>query len=337
VPQQNKTKKKEKGMNRLFTMLVALVAATAPAAAQDWPAKALTLVVAFPAGGDDDILARMLAPRLSQFLGQPVNVENVSGAGGVVGATRVAQAAPDGYELLLGTSATHALSQTMLKKPPYNAVTDFTPVALIAEQPFVLIARKSLPGGNRVEDLVAYAKANPRTVQFASAGEGSSTHLACTLFNAAAGIRAHHIAYNGGVPAMRDLVAERIDYYCPAVTVAIAPISRQDVKAIAILARSRAQVLPDLASAHEQGVADFSAWTWFALFLPRGVPEPITAKVHEAAVAAMGMPFMQARLKQIGAEVVSPERRSQAYLQKFVESEIAKWASDLKIARLQPY
>src|SRR5262245_37554564 len=323
-------------MNRLLVIMFACLSASFPALAQEWPVRELTLVVPFPAGGDDDILARMLAPRLAQLVGQPVNVENVTGGAGTVGALRVAKAAPDGYELLLGTSATHALSQTLLKKPPYNAVTDFTPVALIAEQPFVLIARKSLPGG-RLEDLVAYAKANPRTVQFASSGEGSSTHLVCMLFNAAAGIRAHHIAYNGGVPAMRDVVAERIDYYCPALTVAITPISRQDVKAIAILARSRAQVLPELASAHEQGVADFSAWTWFALFLPPGVPDPVAAKLHEAAAAAMGMPFMQARLKQIGAEVVAPERRSQAYLQKFVETEIAKWASDLKGAYLKSY
>jgi len=323
-------------MHWLLGGLVALAAAATPATAQEWPARELTLVVAFPAGGDDDILARMLAPRLAQFLGQPVNVENVAGAGGMTGAIRVAKAVPDGYQVLLGTSATHALSQTLLKKPPYNAVTDFTPIALLAEQPFVVIARKSLPG-SRLEDLVAYAKANPRTVQFASAGEGSSTHLVCTLFNAAAGIRANHVAYSGGVPAMRDVVADRVDYYCPALTVAIAPISRQEVKAIAVLARSRAPVLPELASAHEQGLADFSVWTWFALFLPRGVPEPVTAKLHEATLAAIGMPFMQARLKQIGADVVAPERRSQAYLQKFVETEIAKWASDLKIARLQPY
>jgi tripartite-type tricarboxylate transporter receptor subunit TctC len=323
-------------MRRVLIVLVSLLGASLPALAQDWPARELTLVVPFPAGGDDDILARMLSPRLAQLLGQPLNVENVPGAGGTTGALRVANAPPDGYEILLGTSATHALSQTLLKKPPYNAVTDFTPIALIAEQPFVVVARKSLPGG-RVEDLVAYAKANPRTVQFASSGEGSSTHLVCTLFNAAAGIRAHHIAYNGGVPAMRDVVSERIDYYCPALTVAIAPISRQDVKAIAILARSRAQVLPELASAHEQGVADFSAWTWFALFAPRGVPDAVASKLHEAAAAAIGMPFMQARLKQFGAEVVAPERRSQAYLQKFVETEIAKWASDLKGAYLKPY
>lgn len=321
-------------MKYLAAILLLLASAGAPAV--DWPARPLTLVVAFPAGGDDDILARVLAPRLSQFLGQAVNVENTAGGGGTVGAARVAKASPEGYELLLGTSATHALSQTLHKKPPYNAVTDFTPVALLAEQPFVLIARKSLPG-NRLEDLVAYAKANPRTVQFASAGEGSSTHLVCMLLNAAAGIRAHHIAYNGGVPAMRDLAAARIDYYCPGLSAAMAPIARHDVKAIAILARSRTQALPELASAHEQGLADFSAWNWYALFLPRGVPEAATARMNEAALAALGMPFFQARLQQIGAEVVSPERRSQAYLRKFVENEIAKWASDLKSAYLKPY
>ena len=320
----------------MLGLAAALAAAVPPAAAQDWPTREVTLVVPFAAGGDDDILARMLAPRLSQFLGQPVNVENVPGSGGMIGAGRVAKAAPDGYELLLGTSATHALSQTLLKKPPYNAVTDFTPVALLAEQPFVLVARKNLPV-SKLDDLVAYAKANPRTIQFASAGEGSSTHLVCAMFNAAAGIHATHVAYAGGVPAMRDIVTERIDYYCSPLTVAIAPISRQDVKAIAVLARNRVQVLPELASAHEQGLADFSAWTWFALFLPRGVPDPVAEKMHEAALSAIGQPFVQARLKQIGADVVAPERRSQAYLQKFVETEIAKWASDLKIARLQPY
>jgi tripartite-type tricarboxylate transporter receptor subunit TctC len=323
-------------MRELLIALAALAAAAGAAAAQDWPSRPIALVVAFPAGGDDDLLARVLAPRLSQFLGQPVNVENVAGGGGIVGAARVAKAAPDGYEVLLGTSATHALSQTLHRKPPYNAVTDFTPVALLAEQPFVLIARKNLPASG-VNDLVAYSRSNARTVQFASAGEGSSTHLVCTLVNAAAGIKAQHIAYNSGTRAMRDLVAQRIDYYCPGVSVAMAPIAKQEVKPIAILARSRAQVLPELASAHEQGVADFSAWTWFALFLPRGVPDAVTSKLHEATLAALGMPFFQAQLKQIGAEVVSPERRTQAYLQTFVEHEIAKWASDLKGASLKPH
>jgi tripartite-type tricarboxylate transporter receptor subunit TctC len=323
-------------MGRFLIIVAACAGIAANALAQEWPTRPLTMVVAFPAGGTDDILARMLAPRIAEFLGQQVVVDNVPGGGGTAGGARVAKAAPDGYEFILGTSATHALSQVLVKKPAYNALTDFTPVALLVEQPFVLIARKGFPG-DRLQDLVAYARGNPKTVQYASAGEGSGTHLVCSLFNAAAGIQASHVAYNGGVPAMRDLVAGRIDYFCSDITVAIAPISRQDVKAIAMLTRTRAPVLPELASAHEQGLVDFTAWIWFALFLPKGVPQPIVAKLHEASTAAIAMPFMQARLKQIGAEVVLPERRSPEYLQKFVENEIGKWASALKAAALKPY
>jgi len=323
-------------MHRILTLVAACVAVTTSAAAQDWPSRPLTMVVAFPAGGSDDILARMIAPRLAESLGQPVNVENIDGGGGTTGTARVAKAAPDGYEFILGTSATHALSQALYKYPPYNAVTDFTPVALLAEQPFVLIARKSLPG-NRLEDLIVYAKANPKKVQYASAGEGSSTHLVCLLFNAAAGFKAAHVAYNGGAPAMRDLVAGRIDYFCPVVTLAIGPIAKQDVKALAVLSRNRAPLFPDLPSAHEQGVADFTAWTWFALFLPKGAQPAVTVRLHEAAVSAVGAPFMQARLKQIGAEVVSQERRSPEYLQNFVQSEISKWTISLKGAEQKPY
>ncbi len=323
-------------MIRLCGVIAASVALASAAHAQQWPTRPMTMVVALPAGGSDDILARMLAPRLAEFLGQPVNVENVGGAAGMAASARVVKATPDGYEFMLGTPATHALSQTLHRKPPYNAARDFTPVALLAEQPFVVLARKSLPG-SRLEDLVAYTKANPKTAQYASAGEGSTTHIVCSLFNAAAGATAAHIAYAGGAPAMQDLAAGRIDYFCPVVTLAIAPVSRQDVKAIAILSRHRAQVLPDLASAHEQGLADFSAWTWFALFLPKDVPQPVVAKLHEATASAIGMPFMQARLRQIGAEVVSPERRSPEYLQKFVELEIAKWAMAIKAAHFQLY
>ena len=174
-------------MVRLFSVLVSSLVLATAAFAQQWPAKPMTMVVAFPAGGSDDILARMLAPRLAEFLGQPVNVENVGGSGGVAGATRVAKAAPEGYEFMLGTSTTHAISQALYRKPPYNAASDFTPVGLIAEQPFMVVARKGLPG-HRLEDLVAYVKANPRHAYYASDGEGSGTHLVCSLFNSAAGM-----------------------------------------------------------------------------------------------------------------------------------------------------
>ena len=318
----------------LLTIVCFLLSGAAQA--QDYPARALTMVVAFPAGGSDDILARMLAPRLSNFLGQPVNVENVAGTGGMKGSERVAKAAPDGYEFILGSTATHAMSQVLFKRPPYSALGDFSPVTLLAEQPFVVVARKGLQV-NTIEELVHYAKLNPKKTQFASEGEGTSSHLVCQLLSTAAGIPASHVAYNGGPPALRDVVDGRIDFFCPVVTLAIAPISRQDVKALAVLTRNRSPVLPEIPSAHEQGVADFSAWTWFALFLPKDVPQPVAARLHEAAISAIGMPFLQARLRQIGAEVVAPERRSPEYLHKFVENEIAKWASAMKSAQLKPY
>ena len=322
-------------MVRLLYAFLALLTFATGALGQSWPLRPMTLVVAFPAGGSDDILARMLAPRLAEFLGQPINVENTGGSGGVAGATRVARAVPDGYEFMLGTTTTHAISQALHRKPPYNAAADFTPVALIAEQPFMVVARKGLPG-HRLDDLVAYVKANPRHAYYASDGEGSGTHLVCSLFNSAAGMQgAVHIAYTGAAAAMRDVAAGRVDYFCSGLTIAIAPASRQDVRAVAVLSRHRAHVLPEVASAHEQGLADFSAWTWFALFLPKDAPPAVSARLHEATASAVGMPFMQARLKQIGVEVVSPERRSPEYLQKFVESEIAKWASAIKAAHFK--
>ncbi len=158
-------------MNRTLAVLATFVAMMSSALAQHWPTKPLTMIAAFPARGSDDILARILTPHLSNFLGQPVTVENVGGAGGMTGTSRVAKAAPDGYEFMLGTSATHSLSQVLHSNPPYNSASDFTPVALIAEQPFVLIARKGLPG--RLQDFISFAKANEGSMQFASAGAGS--------------------------------------------------------------------------------------------------------------------------------------------------------------------
>jgi len=302
------------------------------ACAQDWPTRPVTMVVAFPAGGSDDILGRIVAARLSELLGQPVMVENVAGAGGTTGTARVARAAPDGYQFMLGTSATHALSQVLRKTPPYDSVSDFTPVALIAEQPFVLIARQGL-AARGLQQFIASAKATQ--MQYGSAGEGSATHLVCALLNAATGINARHAPYNGGAPALKDLVDGRIDYFCPVVTIAIPQIESKGVQAVAILSRQRAPILPDLASASEQGLADFAASTWFAVFLPKGTPAPIVQKLHDALLAVMATPSVQARLKEIGADLVAPERRSSAYLQGFLKADIEKWAAAIKAANLK--
>jgi len=324
-------------MRRLFGLLVGSVLAflhgSDPAAAQDWPNRPLTMTVAFPAGGSDDILGRIIASRLSELLGQQVSVENVGGGGGTAATSRVAKAAPDGYQFALGTSATHALSQVLAKNPVYNAATDFTPVGLIAEQPFVLIARKDFPADN-LNAFIAHAKANAGKMQYGSAGEGSATHLVCAMLDATIGVDAKHVPYNGGAPALQDLVAGKIDYFCPVVTIAIPQIQNKGVNAVAILSKTRTPVLPNLASASEQGLASFNASTWFALFLPKGTPASIVQRLNAALLAAVETPAVHTKLKEIGADVVSPERRSPDYLQGFLKGEIDKWATAIKTANI---
>ncbi|MGB8484727.1 MAG: tripartite tricarboxylate transporter substrate-binding protein, partial [Xanthobacteraceae bacterium] len=309
----------------------ALVAATAPAAAQDWPTRPLTMVVPFAAGGAFDVMGRVFTPRMSESLGQQVIVENIGAAAGIVGTSRVAKAVPDGYTFLLGSVGTHAYNPTLYKKLPYNPATDFAPVALFAEQPMVLITRKDFPASN-LQEFIAYAKANGAKLQYGSAGVGSTTHLGCALLNAATGINTTHVPYRGGGPAMLDLIAGQVHYMCSNSASALPQIASNTLKGIALLARGRSSLLPSLATAHEQGLVDFEAITWNAFFLPKGTPAPIIKKLNDAVVEAMSTPTVGSRMQELGVDLVAPERRSPEYLQKFVESEIAKWAVPIKAA-----
>jgi tripartite-type tricarboxylate transporter receptor subunit TctC len=317
-------------LRRLAVVVAGLVHAAVAAQAQDWPTRPVTMVIPFAAGGAPDLLGRILAPHLAERLGQSVTIENAGGAGGMTGTARVAKAPPDGYQLVLGTNGTHAANQTLSKHPLYNAATDFTPVALIADQPVLLVARKDLPA-DTLPEFIAYAKANQAKMQYGSAGPGSGTHLACVRLNLAIGIDVAHVPYRGGTPAMQDLVAGRIDYQCASGS-AMAQIESKAIKPIAILAKERSPILPQLPSAHEQGLGDFAAEVWFAIFLPRGAPAAIVQKLHAATIATMNLPVVQERLRNIVTRVVAPERRSPEYLQKFVESEIEKWAGPIKAA-----
>ncbi len=318
------------------TILLALAASAflhdgaSPAAAQSWPTRPVTMVVPFAAGGGTDVLGRIIGRRLSEVLGQQVVIENVGGAGGMVGSARVAKAAPDGYQFVLGSRA-DAINQTLYKNPLYNLTTDLAPVVLIADQPMVLVTRKDLPVAD-LQEFIAYAKKNQGAMQFGSAGAGSTGHVDCALLNAAIGINITHVPYRGGGPAMQDLIAGRIDYFCTLTATVVPQIESNLVKAIAIFTRNRAPMLPKLASAYEQGFTDFEASTWFGFFLPKGTPAPIIQRLHDATVAAMDTPSVQERLIESGSLVVAPERRSPDYLQRFVESEIAKNAGPLKAA-----
>ena len=306
--------------------VAALLFVSAPVAAQDWPTRPMTMVVPTTPGGAPDLLGRVVASRLSELLGQPVIVENVAGAGGMIGAARVAKAPADGYQFLIGTLGTQAQNQTLYKSPLYNAVTDFAPVAMLWQVRFILIARKDLPVDN-LQGFIAYAKAHQAAMHYGSGGIGSPSHLACALFNAAVGINVTHVPYRGFGPMIRDLVAGRIDYLCPSATAAVGYIESKQVKAIALLSKDRSPLLPAYASAGEQGLADFEDTGWSGMFLPKDSPPPIVRKLNAAAIAALNTPDVQARFRQSGAEIVAPDRRSPEYLQKFVEDEIRKWAA----------
>jgi tripartite-type tricarboxylate transporter receptor subunit TctC len=287
------------------------------------------MVVTFPAGSGSDVLARILGARLSEVLGQQVVVENVNGGGGITGAYRVARAAPDGSQFILGGTDTFAQSQSLYKKPLYDAMTDFVPVALLVEQPFLLVARKGLPAGNLAE-FIAYAKVNQAKMQYGSAGPASGANLTCTYLNSAMGVTVTPVPYRGAPEGLQDVMAGRIDYYCPVIAAAIAHIRNDAMKAIAILSRNRSPALPTLASAHEQGLVDFEATYWNGFFLPKGTPAPIVQKLHDAAIATIDSPSVQDRLKVFGLTPVAPDRRTTDYLQQFVANEIKKWADPIK-------
>jgi tripartite-type tricarboxylate transporter receptor subunit TctC len=287
------------------------------------------MVVTFAAGSGDDLVARSISPRMAELLGQTVIVENVGGAGGMNGANRVAKAAPDGYQMVLGGTGTFAANQTLYKHPLYNAATDFKPVALVAEQPMALITRKDLPVGN-LKEFIAYAKANQGKMQFASGGAGSATHLACVLLNSTIGVDITHVPYRSAAIAIQDMIGGRLDYVCPITSTAVGQIESNQVKAIAILSKDRTPILPNVPTAHEQGLADLDAYIWNGIFLPKDTPDAIVKKLHDAVIGAMNTPAVVDRINRMGGAVAAPERRSPEYLERFVESEIKKWAAPIK-------
>ena len=302
--------------------------------AQTYPSRPVTMVVPFSAGGSFDVLGRLLTGRMSEVLGQQVIVDNTTGAAGIIGTSRVANATPDGYTFLLGSIGTHAYNPTIYKNLRYNAATDFAPVGLVADQPMVLVARKDFPASN-LPEFIAYVKANSTKLQYGSAGVGSTTHLSCSLLNSAIGVNVTHVPYRGGGPAAQDLIAGQIDYLCLNIGGAAPLVTSNTVKGIATLTRNRAPNIPTLATAHEQGLADFDISTWNAFFLPKDTPAAIVKRLNEATSATIDAPTVQARLHELGVVAAAPERRSPEYLGKFVREEIERWAGPIKAAGIQ--
>jgi tripartite-type tricarboxylate transporter receptor subunit TctC len=320
-----------------FLLVAAAIAAssigTGTAAAQDWPNRPLTMVVPTAAGGGADILARILAARLAELLGQPVIIENVGNA--VASTNRVAKAQPEGYQFHFGNTAHYAYHPTLYKTPVYNPRTDFAPVGLVLEQPYLLVARADFPANN-LREFATYAKANEAKLQYGSgAGTGSGNHLVCEMANVAMGLKITHVPYRDVGPLTQDMIAGRIDYQCPLPGTMIPLIQGNRVKGIATLGKERLASLPNLPTAHEQGLTDFDGTVWWGFFFPKGTPEPIVRKLNAAAIATLETPLVQQRLAAVAAAVVAPERRSPEYLQKFLLSEIDKWAAPIKASGTQ--
>lgn len=316
--------------------LLALAAAApllagAPAVqAQTWPARPVTMIIPFAAGGPTDVLGRIMAERMSQILGQQVVVENVGGAGGMTGTARVSRGSPDGYSFVLGTVGTHAVNQTLYKQPLYNAATDFAPVTLIAEVPLILITRKDFPANN-LQEFIAHVKANQAKMQFASAGAGSAVHLGCLYLNSVIGANdVTHVPYRGSAPAIQDLVGGRVDYMCEISSTAMPHIQGGSVKALATLTANRSTVFPDLPTAQQQGLQGFEAYTWNAFFFHKDTPPAIVERLRAVTVEAMDTPAVKERLEGLGAILATTERRGPAYLGQLVRSEIEKWAGPIR-------
>jgi tripartite-type tricarboxylate transporter receptor subunit TctC len=308
-----------------------LITALPPAAAQTYPTRPITMVVAYAAGGPVDTLARIFGQRLSAVLGQQVVIENIGGAGGMVGASRVAKATPDGYTMLFGGLANLAQNQTLYKNPLYNAATDFTPVALLTDSPRVLITRKDFPANN-LRDFIAYAKVNQSKLQYGTPGGGSGGHVCIIVLDTAMGTKITHVPYRGAAPAMQDLIAGRLDYMAEQISTAFPQIEAGSVKAIAMLGLDRISVLPNLPTAHEAGLTNFDCSAWSALVLPPLTPDALVRRLQKASSDALDSPALIKSLSAVGVTVVAPERRTPEYLAKFIPAEIEKWAGPIKAA-----
>lgn len=317
---------------RQFVVSVVLGCAAFGVQAQEqYPTHPMTMIVPFAAGGPTDILGRLVAQSISPMLGQQVVVEDVTGAGGTIGATKAARAAPDGYTMLMGNLGTQAASVGIYSKLAYNPRTDFEPVILVASTPMVLVTRKTLPV-HSLADVIAYAKAHKGKTTMGSAGVGSISHLTLLLFNHLTGADVVHVPYRGLSEAINDLLGGQIDLLFDQVVTATPHIKAGAENAIVVTIPARAPAIPEVPSVNEAGLPDLQTVAWTALFMPKGTPHAIVERINAAVQKTMQDPAMQQRFAQIGADIPTPDQRSAESLGRLVNSEIDKWVPLIKSA-----
>ncbi|AJG18207.1 tripartite tricarboxylate transporter substrate binding protein [Cupriavidus basilensis] len=318
----------------LLAAAATLAAAALPLSASaqaSWPSKPITYVVPFPPGGTTDTLARLIGQRLGQALGTTVVVENRPGAGGNIGSDYASKAAPDGYTILGGTISSHAINASLYPKMPYDVVKSFAPITLIGTNANVLVVSAGSPF-KTVKDIVAEAKAKPDTLAFASAGNGTSQHLAGELFKSLAGIKITHIPYKGSGPAIQDVMAGQVPMMFDTTVVAAQHIDSGKLRALAVTSARRIKSMPNVPTMAEAGVSGYELESWQAIFAPANTPKPIVDRLYKEISAIIKTPDMQARLEKLGME---PSGMSPGEFAQFQRSEIVKWAKVVKAADIR--
>jgi len=308
-----------------------LCAVVAPAQAQNYPTRSITMIVPFAAGGPTDVVARIVTAHMAQTLGQSIIIENVVGAGGTTATTRAARAANDGYTLITGHMGTHAASVPLYPNLAYHPEKDFEPVALLAGTPILILARKDFPPKD-LKEFVAYVKAHADKVNAAHAGVGSVSHVSCQLLNSLLDVKPVGVPFNGTGPAMNALVGGQVDYMCDQIVNAVPQINTGTIKAYAVATPERSPSLPNVPTTAEAGLPAFQAQAWNAIFAPKGTPAPILAKLNAAAAKALDDEGVRKRLLELGSVIPGPADRTPEALATLVKNEIAKWTPVLKPA-----
>jgi tripartite-type tricarboxylate transporter receptor subunit TctC len=301
------------------------------AQAQDYPSRTVTVIVPFAAGGPADITGRIVADIFSRHLGQKFVVENVGGAGGTTGALRAARAAPDGYTIISGHLGTHALAPAFYPSLGYDPQKDFAPIGLTAEYPELLVVRKDFPANN-LKEFIAYAKANSDKLNGGHAGLGSVSYIGCLLLHSAIGIKPTMIPFTGTAPVLNAMLTGQVDYACDPVLGPFGQVQGGNLKALAVAAKKRSPLLPDVPTSHEQGLPEFDIAPFYAVFAPSGTPQAVVDKLADALNKGLNEEAVQKRLTELGADSVEPSRRGPKALADLVKSEAARLIPILKAA-----
>ena len=316
----------------LLLMLLGLNPAVRSQGASQWPEKAIHLVVPFATGGSTDLIARQVANELSKRIGQPVIVENKAGASGVIGSGFVAKQAADGYTLLMGSVSTHAMAPSVFTKLPYDIIKDFTPITLVGSIPDLIVVSPALPVSN-LNEFIALAKSKPGLMSFATAGNGTSSHLGSAYFAAEAGIELNQVPYKGSGPALLDVLGGHVDMMLDVIMTSIEPLKAGKLRALAVTSLGRSQLLPDVPTVNELGIKDFEAIIWFGILAPGGMPTALQSKIAAAFDAAINSNEVKTYLSRQGVEVGGT---GPAAFTARIQADTEKWALVVKRAGIRP-